>query len=444
MTERSFLMVKKTTPIFILFFLLANLLMCPLTIKAETPIVTAKSAILIDADTGEILYEKNANEKLYPASITKIMTALLAIEKSNLDNVITMTDTAVFSIERGSSHIALDVNEEITLKQALYALLLVSANDAAAGIAESISGSIEDFGKLMTQKAKELGAKNTHFVNPHGLHDENHYTTAYDMALIARQAIKYNVFKDIISTTSYQIPPTNKQEETRYLYNQHKMLKNNVHKSTYFYDSTIGGKTGYTDQAHHTLVTYAKQGDLTLICVILDASSQDVMYTDTTNLFDFGFNQVTKTSFNENHQIIDTIPIYNDVDKEGNGTNKLGYVDLIAVENFNYYSNNEVEEKDVEKKIIYKNPLLAPIYKGDEVGKLEYWYNGTVIGTVPLIVGQTYEHVETSLISSLQQDLTTSSSNTFINLLYYAFIIIALLFAFILTIAIMRRVRRRR
>lgn len=409
---------------------------------AAAPGISAGAAILMDAETGEVLYSRNADKVLYPASITKIMTALLASEKGNLDDVLTMSFDAVFSIERGSSHIALDVDEEITLEQALNGLLLMSANDAGNGIAEYIGGSIEGFAEMMTNKAKELGAMNTNFVNPHGLHDENHYTTAYDMALIAREALKYDAFRNIINTTSYEIPPTNKQEETRYLYNQHKMLENPAHRSTYFYEGVIGGKTGYTDQAQHTLVTYAEQDGTTLICVIINADTQPIMYTDTVNLFNYGFNEVSKLQLNKANQVVDTLPIYNDIDGVGKGMNKLGYVDLIALEEFIYYGATEMSEEDVIKKLSFGDPLLSPVYKDESIGEMQYVYQGTVIGSVPLVAGQTYEKVDTSLISTLQQDVSVTPDNGFIDIIYLGVIIIALFLALILLWRIIKYVRR--
>ena len=160
--------------------------------------LNAEAAILIDAMTGEILYEKNSNKKEYPASITKIMTALLAFECGKMDEIITFSHNAVFGIEPGSSHIALQENEQITMEQAMYALLLRSANESALGIAEQIDSSVEKFAEHMTARAKELGCNNTNFVNPNGLHNENHYTTAYDMALIAKEVLKFDEFKKMI------------------------------------------------------------------------------------------------------------------------------------------------------------------------------------------------------------------------------------------------------
>ena len=251
------------------------------------PDTVGDSIVVMDAATGQVIYEKNAYEKRYPASITKVMTVLVALEHGNLNDTITMSDTAVWGIERDSSHIALDVGEEINFEDALYAVLLVSANEAAWGVAEHISGTLEKFCELMNQKAEELGCVSTHFVNANGLHDDNHYTCAYDMALIAREAIKNDKFREITATTHYIIPPTNKQEEERELWQNNKLIKE---ESAFYYPYCEGGKTGFTDQALGTLVTWAKKDDTELICVVMHSRPTSTTYTDSKALYEYFFN----------------------------------------------------------------------------------------------------------------------------------------------------------
>jgi D-alanyl-D-alanine carboxypeptidase len=218
------------------------------------------------------------------------MTGLLALENGDLTSTVTFSENAIWGIERDSTHIALDVGEQLTLEQALYATLVVSANEAAMGVAEHIGGSIENFADMMNEKAAELGCVNTHFVNPNGLHDDNHYTCAYDMALITREAIKLDKFREITSTTYYEIPPTNLQEETRYLYQDNKLIKEN---SDYYYEPCIGGKTGFTDQALGTLVAWAEQDGRTLICVVMHTKPTKCTYTDATALFKYCFSNMS-------------------------------------------------------------------------------------------------------------------------------------------------------
>lgn len=250
------------------------------------PETGASSIIVMDALTGQIIYEKNAYQKMYPASITKLMTALLAVEKGTMNATVTMSNDAVWGIDRYSSHIALDVGEEITLEDALYATLLVSANEAAWGVAEHIGNSLSNFCDMMNARATELGCINTHFVNANGLHDDNHYTCAYDMALIAKEAIKHEEIMTITSTVGYTIKPTNLQPEERKLWQDNKLIKDN---SEYYYPYCQGGKTGYTDEAGATLVTWSQKEDMQLICVILGSPNASTSYYDTTNLCDFIF-----------------------------------------------------------------------------------------------------------------------------------------------------------
>lgn len=256
------------------------------------PVPSAESAIVIDAKTGQILYEKNAHTKMYPASITKIMTAYLALENGDLNSKITMSEDAVWGIERGSSHIALDVDEQITLEDALYAVMLVSANEAAWGVAEHIGGSLKEFTDMMNSKAAELGCENTHFVNANGLHDDEHYTTAYDMALITKAALTNEKFMEITSSTYHKILPTNKNSEQRDLWQDNKLINPD---SEYYYEYCQGGKTGYTDQAGGTLVTWAQKDDMQLICVTLNGSSA-LNYTDSAALLDYFFNNYSYQS----------------------------------------------------------------------------------------------------------------------------------------------------
>lgn len=250
----------------------------------QGPQVQAESAVLMDVDYGVCLYEKNMRQKQYPASITKIMTALLTIENANLSDVVTFSENAVYGIEPESSHIGIDVGEQLTVEQCLYGLMLASANEVAMGLAEHVAGSVEAFVDMMNQRAAQLGCEDTHFVNPHGLHDENHYVTAYDMALIAREAYHNQTFLNIVTTVYYEIPPTNMEEETRYLLNHQKLLSDDE----WYYTGCRGGKTGYTDQALNTLVTFAKKENRILVCVNLKTDGTPI-YSDTTALLDYGF-----------------------------------------------------------------------------------------------------------------------------------------------------------
>lgn len=252
--------------------------------------ISAASAIVMELNTGTVLYKKNMNEKHYPASITKIMTTLLCLENASLDDTVSFSYKAVHSIEYGSSHIGVVEGEQMRMEDCLYGIMLMSANEVCNGVAEHVAGSIEAFVDMMNAKAEELGCKHTHFANPNGLYLDNHYTTAYDMALISSAAMKNEEFRKITGTKNYTIPKTNLNEE-RALYNKHNML----HPITYpyGYDYCIGGKTGYTDIARYTLVTFAKKGDMELVCVVMKTagppSNEPNEYTDTISLLNFAF-----------------------------------------------------------------------------------------------------------------------------------------------------------
>ncbi|MPM76929.1 hypothetical protein SDC9_123928 [bioreactor metagenome] len=215
---------------------------------------------------------------------------MLALKNAEMADVITMSSDAVFSIDRDSSHVALDVDEQITLEQAMYALSIESANDAANGIAELVGGSMENFVAMMNVAVKEIGAENTQFANAHGLFEEDHYTTAYDMAKITAEAIKVPGFTDVFSATYFEIPPTNKQPDTRYFGNRNKLLNGEMP-----YEGIIMSKTGWTSESQHTLVTAAKRGETTLIVVVMKSSTSNDKWDDTVQLLDYGFSQFYRT-----------------------------------------------------------------------------------------------------------------------------------------------------
>ncbi len=248
--------------------------------------ITSDAAILMEMDTGTILYQKNMEKKCYPASITKILTVLLALENSNLDEVVTFSQDAIYKTAGGSS-IWRDIGEKMTMKECLYATMLESANECAYAVAEHVGGTYQAFIKMMNAKIKELGCTSSHFTNPHGLPDKKHYVSARDMAIIAKAAYENEVFRLICSTKSYVIPPTNKHREPTYLFNHHKML-NPKDTAIYLYDYCMGGKTGFTVSAGNTLVTYAQKGSMSLVAVILNGDSPQY-WNETRALFDYGF-----------------------------------------------------------------------------------------------------------------------------------------------------------
>ncbi len=353
------------------------------------PSVYAESAIVMEASTGLILYEKNINDEHYPASITKIMTVLLALENSSLGEIVTFSRNSVYDVEADSSRLWIDVGEQLTMQQCLYGILLESANDIAYAVAEHVAGDIESFGKMMTERAKSLGCLNTNFVNPHGLQDENHYTSAYDMALITREAMKNETFRKIFSTRTSQIPPTNLQSETRYLVNHHKFIR----KVDYFYDDCIGGKTGYTSTSKYTLVSVAKRGDLELICVVMRDDTSAHQYTDTQKLLDFGFDNFSIYPIVdlESTQTLTESPLftrYNSLLSKSDSpivTDSKGYLVLPNTASF----------QDALKEVSFFQPSGndssftsgSPVVKegNNVIGKISYTYYGKYVGGADIL-----------------------------------------------------------
>jgi D-alanyl-D-alanine carboxypeptidase len=352
----------------------------------EGPDVFADSAIVMEASTGLILYEKNIDDQHYPASITKIMTVLLALENSSLGDVVTFSHDAVYNVDADSSRIWVAEGEQMTMQQCLYAIMLFSANDVAYGVAEHVGGSVDNFAKMMNEKAKSLGCTNTHFVNPHGLQDDNHYTSAHDMALITREAIKNETFLKIFGTHTYQIPPTNLQKETRYLANHHKLLMRN----RYSYDGVIGGKTGYTSTSLYTLVTVAKRGDLELICVLMHDDTIEHEYTDTMKLFDYGFDNfsIYPIADIEDTSALSESPLftrYNSLLSDNNSP--------ITIDNNGYLVlPNSASFKDAKKEVSFFSEEDTPEPSDTSsdadtkiIGKISYTYQDKYVGGANII-----------------------------------------------------------
>lgn len=256
----------------------------------EAPLTNSGAACLMDADTGAILFDANMDEQRYPASITKVMTALLVAENRQPTDTVTFGEQAVSESIPGNARIDVQLGETITVEDALHAILLASANEVCTQLAIDIAGSVEAFADMMNERAAALGCINTHFTNPNGLPDPNHYTTAHDMALIMQEAIKNETFLRVESDLSYTIQATNMTAAPRQLQNHHVMLFQD--DPTYGYQGAFAGKTGYTDEAHNTLVTAAKRNNITLICVVLTCDNLDYII-DTRSLFDYGFDNFT-------------------------------------------------------------------------------------------------------------------------------------------------------
>lgn len=331
--------------------------------RAELPEISAEAAVVLDWNSGRILYARNPHLPLPMASTTKIMTALLALEKGSLTDVVV---TSARAAQTGGSSIWLEEGEKKTLEELLYGLMLRSGNDAAVAIAEHISGSVESFAQLMTRRAKELGAQNTVFQNPHGLHHPEHYTTTYDLALLSAHAMGLKEFRRIIATPSVLISwPSHPWD--RCLYNQNKLFE--------LYPGAEGIKTGWTTPAGRCFIGAARQGNRRLVSVVLDAPQ---MWEDTVLLLDFGFRNFNYTCLVHQGQYLKSAAVAKGVSEK---------VKVTAAESF-YYPLKEKEEEKVTYRYLLREPYKAPLRKDERIGEVEICLGKEVVGVIDLLAGQ--------------------------------------------------------
>ena len=357
----------------LLFFLSLNLSFTSFALTWPDDVnVQADGAIVMEAETGTILYEKNANERYFPASITKLLTALIIVERCNLDDTLTFSYNAVHNVESGSSSAGFLAGDTITVKDALYAMLLQSANEAANALAEHCSGSIEEFAKLMNEKAAELNCNNSHFENPSGLNNPNHYTTAYDFAVISREALANPTVFEIASSVTYHLPPYKAAPEGFDIYNHHGMIRRS---NPNFYEYAMGGKTGYTMLAGNTLVTYASKDNMSLITVVLNGHKTH--YTDTKALMEFGFNNFNKIEVDDNNTDKQSIEIRFIQDSE----NSLPSLSSSPAHKIVLPNGAEVSE--VTHRLNYDPTILN---NKNIIANIEYMYGDRQVGSSPLYI----------------------------------------------------------
>lgn len=343
--------------------------------------IISPSAIVIDAKSKKILYQKNSHAKLYPASTTKILTALIALEKGSLNDIVT-ADRSVNNLERGSSIIGLKVGEKMTLHELLYGLLLESGNDAAVAIAIHIGGSVKGFSVMMNQKTAALGLHDSNFINPNGLYDKNHYTSVYDLAMITFEARKYQVFKDIVNTFLYEKSPTNITPEKRTWINSNRLISHNP-SDIFRYAYATGVKTGYTVQAKHSLVASAKYEDTELISAVMD-DTKDGKWTDCIQMFNYGFNNFSTYSVDS---LLKSIKTNNWTAKITDEQNHITSLDLQTQYNQNQFVTmpRTANLKNITALEKINSPLKTPIKKGDLLGKLQLSYNHEILAEVNLV-----------------------------------------------------------
>ena len=326
--------------------------------------IYSDAVILIENQTGKTLYEKNSEQKMYPASTTKILTAILSIEKGNLNDKVTVSKTAIAQMKPGYTSAYLSEGEIISVEDLLKVLLINSANDASNVLAEYISGSIDSFVNLMNEKSKELGCTNTHFVTTNGLHDDNHYTTAKDLAIIARYCMQNETFRKIVSMKKCVIPATNKSEER--IYKNTNDLINPT--SGYYYPSCIGIKTGFTSEAKNCLISACSKNGLQVIAVVLGASitenHKSARYVDSKTLYDYTYSNYSIQNIAKASSVIETIEVKN-------ATDKTKSWDLKLAKDLNVLVNNK-DNENIKTEIVLKDNISAPIATNSVVGNITY------------------------------------------------------------------------
>lgn len=332
----------------------------------------SSAAILIDFKTGKTLFEKNSTQKHYPASTTKILTAIIALEKCNLTDTVSASYNAIMSIPSGYSNAAIKENEVLTVEQLLNVFLIHSANEAGYILAEHISGSISNFADLMNQKALELGCTNTHFTNPSGIHDENHYSTAQDMAIIARYCMNNETFRQIVSKTSYTLDTTNKTSEKRFFTTTNDLIRPS---SSYYYENCIGIKTGYTSQAKNCLISASKKDGLELISVVLGAGTTENgksgKNVDTINLFNYGFSNYKIEELLEKNSIVTSTTIKN-------ATKETKELPIVCKDSIIVTVPKNTDLQSIKPSISINENIVAPISEGTPIGTISYNIDGTI------------------------------------------------------------------
>ncbi len=349
--------------------------------KTETtvnePEIVSDAGFLMEVKSGNVLYSKNSSKKLYPASTTKVMTAILTLENCELDEMATVSQNAVDLVPNGYTNAKLVPGEQMKVEDLLYALMLNSANEAANVLGEHVSGTIEEFAKLMNEKAEEIGCKNTHFVNTNGMHDKNHYTTAEDLAKIAVYCMKNEEFRKIVSTVEYKLPTTELYTKDDRIMKNTNML---IHpESKYYMENVIGVKTGYTKEAGNCLISYAvTDNGEELVCVTLKAGNSSATtnqrFADSKDVLEYGLDNFSTREIIKEGKQIEKIQIKN-------ATKKTKYLEIVTKESVSDFINNDIDISEIDAKIDIKDELSAPIKKGEKLGTITYEIDGKEYAT---------------------------------------------------------------
>ena len=402
-------MKKTLLSALLLFSLLVTQLVTPAALAAEgdgagtsstveSMYIQAKAAILVDDDYGEVLYEQNAHEKNYPASITKVMTTLLVLEavdrgEAALTDIVTVGDEVNLGIGEGGSGVGLQEGEQLSLEDLLYCALTASANEACNALAQYLCGDVATFVERMNQRAAELGMENTHFTNTHGYHDENHYTTAYDIYLMCHEAMQNPTFRTIVSSVGHEVPATN-MSEARSLHETNALVST-WRITGYWYQYATGIKTGSTPEAGYCLASSATKGDRHLIAVVLgaenpknaDGSTNRLQFAESTRLLEMGFNDFSRqTILDETDRDFPEVAV--------TLSSGADYVTVQPSGALEATLPNDIVMENFERKVDLPAEVEAPVEAGEKLGTVTLTYDGQEYGTLDLVATASVERSE--------------------------------------------------
>ena len=405
----------------------------------KAPEISARNALLMDLDSGVVYYSRDPDARAYPASLTKILTVLLAVEavergEIDLKTEITAGDDCLQGMDEQSSTSGIVPGEKMTFENYLYCAMISSANEACNVIATTVSGSISAFVDRMNSRASELGCKETHFVNPHGMPDEKHYTTASDLAIITREAMQHELFVTICNTLSRTVPATNKSD-TRELQNTNGLINpNSIMYPGYYYEPAAGVKTGHTKDAGYCLVSTALEDDMHMLCIVLGAgegvrangTTEYKNFTDTLTLYRWVFNNFSRQTILSSSELVGSTAV-----EFGSDTDSVSLrpqSDIAAV------LPNGVSIEDYARKVtVYSErdntTVTAPIAAGDVLGEVSIEKDGTVYGTVPLVAAV---DVELSRGAFLRSNLTSFFAHPVVIAILTAIVVVIVLYIMML------------
>ncbi len=434
-------MKNKLIFIYVLIFL-CTAFSIPLPVYADDqPNLTSAAYILMDMETGQVLAEKNADDRRSPASTTKIMTALVALEHANLEEEMTASDRAINSVGYDYVTAGIKVGETLKFKDLLDLMMITSANEASNIIAENVSedGTMEGFSDLMNKKASELGLTGTHFVNPNGTENEDHYSTARDLANLGREAMKLDSFREVVGRTEFQLPETNLRKSNEWKAG-HLTFTNQllISRSTH-YSKVTGIKTGYTDLAGRCLVSSAISPEgLELVAVVLGADSYDTLYKESQKLLEYGF---------KNYGMQELI-------KKGQYVDRFEVADAVEGKKVEVITNNEIRRvlpldktqlnEDLKVVKTFNEPFIAPITQGQVVGKMEYFYKDTSIGSVDLVAKEAIEKTTLAILRDKYKEIVSDQRFIFGVKTAGILIVIILILSYILRMRNRKNNRKKR